>query len=218
MVVALGLTVVGWSGKPEDVVLLGGYTEKLKTFNEELERKTRRGIIIGWRAREYTTKINKSVSSIGADMRVVLGDGAEEETRTREAIHSEVEPQLDRLLDYHTAELDKNAELPSGILTTCFRIIPSGETSEIEILDDGQGRSGLKRAIAKDIKRWRFEPARGDVFVVYNFVFYRSCDGEEERKWGRPFQRDCAYYAYADEIRRKGIEVIDDEDFYGEIR
>ncbi len=212
MLAAVGLTVVGWGTKPDGTTLLGGYIDKLKEKYIEPKRSISLKRYTGIRPDvEYLTKINKSDSIIGADLKAVLGDGAEEETRTREAIHSKVEPHLDRLLSYHTADLNRNPGFPSCVLTVCFRILPDGKASQVEILDDGQGRNRLKRAINGDVSNWHFEPAKGKVAVVYNLAFYRSSDSEEERKWGKPPQKDYG----GSSISVREIEVVDDEEFYG---
>jgi len=213
MLAAVGLTGIGWAGKPDEPVLLERYLNELQMRNEDVEEQ-KEPIIIGCIEHEYTIKINKSVSAIGADLRAILGDDAEDETRTKEAIHVIVEPRLDSLLDYHTREIEKNPDFPSGSLTTCFRITPDGKTTDIEILDEGQGRGELKRAIIRDIRGWRFEPAKGEVYVIYNLVLYRSCEGEEERKWGKPFRRYWYNLLYGPNSGEKEIEVVDDEVFY----
>ncbi len=214
MVAALSITIVGWSGKPNRPVLLKGYIGELEKRIDEKERvKERRTIRPGFKEVKYTAKITNPVSTLGVDLRAVLGDGAEEETRTRESIINQVGPRFSRLLDYHTIELEKYPDLPSGVLTTCLHISPEGKTYDIEIIDGDERRSNLKRAIIEDIRGWQLEPAKSDVFVVCNLVFYRSNDDEEEEKWGKPFRRYWYNSLYGPNLRDARIEVVADDEF-----
>lgn len=63
----------------------------------------------------------------------------------------------------------------TGKITIRFTILASGKVTDVQILENTTGNTGLERDIIRKIKMWHFEEiAEGEVTVTYPFVFRPS--------------------------------------------